>query len=90
MVTPFVGDASSMLADREILDLALRRLEPAWRAVVVMHYYLGMPLPDVAVELGIPLGTAKSRLHRSLEVMRTTLAESEMGRSLPVPGGQPA
>ena len=90
MTVPFVGDASSMLADREILDLALRRLEPAWRAVVVMHYYLGMPLPDVAVELGIPLGTAKSRLHRSLEVMRTTLAESEMGRGLPVPGGQPA
>jgi RNA polymerase sigma-70 factor (ECF subfamily) len=90
MVAPFVGDASSMLADREVLDLALRRLEPAWRAVVVMHYYLGMPLPDVAVELGIPLGTAKSRLHRSLGVMRTTLAESDTGRSVPVPGGQPA
>ena len=49
------------------------RLEPEWRAVVVLHYYLGLPLPEVADALGIPLGTAKSRLHRSLGVMRTTV-----------------
>ena len=34
-------------------------------------YFVGMPLPEVASELHIPLGTAKSRLHRSLGVMRT-------------------
>jgi RNA polymerase sigma-70 factor (ECF subfamily) len=84
--SPHVGDATSSVADRELLDTALRRLEPEWRAVVVMHYYLGMPLPDVAAELGIPLGTAKSRLHRSLGAMRTTLAEVDE-RSL-LPGGQ--
>jgi RNA polymerase sigma-70 factor (ECF subfamily) len=86
---PSVGDAASIVADREVLDQAMRRLEPEWRAVVVLHYYLGMPLPDVASELGIPLGTAKSRLHRSLGVMRTTL-EVEARDRTPVPGGQPA
>ena len=57
-----------------MLDTALRRLRPEWRAVVVLHYYLGMPLPDVAATLGIPIGTAKSRHHRSLAEMRFSIA----------------
>jgi DNA-directed RNA polymerase specialized sigma24 family protein len=32
-----------------------------------------MALPEAAASLGIPLGTAKSRLHRSLREMRVTL-----------------
>jgi RNA polymerase sigma-70 factor (ECF subfamily) len=87
---PSVGDASAELADRDLLDDALRRLTPEWRAVVVLHYYLGMPLPDVAAALRIPEGTAKSRLHRSLGAMRTTLAESGRVDREPLPGGQPA
>jgi RNA polymerase sigma-70 factor (ECF subfamily) len=90
MFTTAIGDAAAAIADRELLDQALRRLEPEWRAVVVLHFYLGMPLPDVAAELRIPLGTAKSRLHRSLGVMRTTLAEADAGESSPLRGGQPA
>jgi RNA polymerase sigma-70 factor (ECF subfamily) len=85
---PATADASSNIANRELLDEALRRLDPEWRAVVVLHFYLGMSLPDVAAELRIPLGTAKSRLHRSLGVMRTTLSESEAGELAPIPGGQ--
>ena len=69
------------------LDVALRRLDPEWRAVVVLHYFLGMPLPDVAATLGIPLGTAKSRLHRSLTAMRVAIVSDETG-PMPVPGGQ--
>ena len=61
--------------------MALRRLDPEWRAVVVLHYYLGMPLPEAAVTLGIPLGTAKSRLHRSLAAMRITI-DSDMAPEL--------
>jgi RNA polymerase sigma-70 factor (ECF subfamily) len=67
---PWVGDIASITADRELLDAALRRLQPEWRAVIVLHYYLGMPLPDVADALGIPIGTAKSRHHRSLAALR--------------------
>jgi RNA polymerase sigma-70 factor, ECF subfamily len=85
---PAIADASSNIANRELLDEALRRLDPEWRAVVVLHFYLGMSLPDVAAELRIPLGTAKSRLHRSLGVMRTTLSEAEAGELARIPGGQ--
>jgi len=63
-------DVAGSLADRDLLDAALLRLDPGHRAVVVLHYFLGMPLPEVAVSLGIPHGTARSRLHYSLARMR--------------------
>ena len=50
--SPTVADISSQIIDRDLLDRGLRALEPEWRAVVVLHYYLGMPLPDVAESLG--------------------------------------
>jgi len=84
---PATADVASTIADREQLDQALRRLDPEWRAVVVLHYFLGMPLPDVAATLGIPLGTAKSRLHRSLAAMRVTIGADELVPAA-VPGGQ--
>jgi RNA polymerase sigma-70 factor (ECF subfamily) len=71
---PTASDAAGSLADRQVLHEALARLEPGHRAVVALHYLLGMPLPDVAASLGIPLGTAKSRLHYALAAMRTTVA----------------
>ena len=74
---PAVHDMTSAVADRELLDEALKHLDPEWRAVVVLHYFLGMPLPNVAATMGIPLGTAKSRLHRSLAAMRATIAADE-------------
>jgi RNA polymerase sigma factor (sigma-70 family) len=84
-----VGDFASGIVDRDALDGALRRLDPEWRAIVVLHFYLGMPLPEVARSLGIPLGTAKSRLHRSLGVMRVAIGADEPALGATV-GGQPA
>ena len=64
---------SRPLADRDELEHGLRRLEPEHRTVLVLHYYLGLPLPDAAAAMGIPLGTAKSRLHRATQALRATL-----------------
>ena len=86
--SPSLGDMATAIADRELLDGALRHLDPEWRAVVVLHYFLGLPLPEVAVVLKIPLGTAKSRLHRSLDAMRTTIKADESRFATPIPGGQ--
>jgi RNA polymerase sigma-70 factor, ECF subfamily len=74
---PTTADLAATVADRELIEAALRHLDPEWRAVVVLYYFLGLPLPDVAATLGIPLGTAKSRLHRSLAVMRMALAADD-------------
>jgi len=82
-------DMLGSLADREFLDRALARLDPSYRAVVALHYLLGMPLPDVASALGIPLGTAKSRLNHALTVMRRTVVADRGPADIePVAGGQ--
>jgi RNA polymerase sigma-70 factor (ECF subfamily) len=81
-------DVASALADRQLLDQALARLSPGHRAVVALHYLLGMPLPDVARSLGIPLGTAKSRLHYALGAMRSTVTGEPDSGPAQVAGGQ--
>jgi RNA polymerase sigma-70 factor (ECF subfamily) len=86
--SPVTRDVAGMLADRELLDDALARLDSGHRAVVALHYLLGMPLPEVARILGIPLGTAKSRLHYALGAMRTTVTATSDPVPASVMGGQ--
>jgi RNA polymerase sigma-70 factor (ECF subfamily) len=87
--SPAVMDMAGLIADREIVDAAMRRLDEGGRAIVVLHYFLGMPLTDVAATLGIPIGTVKSRLHRALGEMRVAV-DTEPPSPSPVPGGQVA
>ena len=86
---PAVPDTVGAFVDRDLLDGALARLDPGHRAVIVLHYYLGMPLPEVAQSIGIPLGTAKSRLHYALAAMRTTVLDLPASPAR-FAGGQPA
>jgi len=58
---------------RDQLERAFRRLTVEQRAVLVFHHYLGLPLPDVAVRLGIPVGTVKSRMHHAKRALRASL-----------------
>jgi RNA polymerase sigma-70 factor (ECF subfamily) len=85
-----VPDHSHAYDERERLDEALRHLDPGHRAVVALHYLLGMPLPEVAASLGIPYGTAKSRLHYALTAMRMGAQVGAYQAAASIPGGQPA
>ena len=66
-------DAASGVAEREWVLSELDRLDTDRRAVLVLHYYLDLPLSEVAEILGIPYGTVTSRLHRGLEAMRRSI-----------------
>ena len=68
-----VGDSANALADRDQLERGFRRLPMDQRAVVVLHHYVGLPLREVAEVLGIPEGTAHSRLSRALAGLRAAL-----------------
>jgi RNA polymerase sigma-70 factor (ECF subfamily) len=70
---PTTPDGASSLADRDQLERAFRRLSPEQRAVVVMHYYLGLDLIEIAGILAIPAGTARSRLHYALIGLRAAI-----------------
>jgi RNA polymerase sigma-70 factor, ECF subfamily len=84
---PSTVDFATGLADRELLDQALAGLPPGHRAVVALHYLLGMPLPEVAASLGIPIGTAKSRLHYALAAMRISVTAEPDTAPATVAGG---
>ena len=68
-----VPDTQSASADQDEIERGVSRLDPEHRTVIVMHYYLGLPLPEAAAAMGIPLGTAKSRLHRATQALRAVL-----------------
>lgn len=69
------NDMAARLAERDLIGRELGHLPVEQRAVMVLHFFLDLPLTDVADILDIPVGTAKSRLHRGLESLRSALAE---------------
>jgi RNA polymerase sigma-70 factor (ECF subfamily) len=58
---------------REQLERGFGRLSVDHRAVVVLRLYLGLSIEETAATIGIPAGTAKSRLHYATEAMRLAL-----------------
>ena len=70
---PSSGDATDSVAVREQLDRGFKRLTIEHRAVLVLRLYLGFSLEETATTLGIPAGTAKSRLHYATLAMRDAL-----------------
>ena len=81
-------DASADVADRDFLDRALQRLEPEQRAIIVLRFFLELSLLETADALGIPLGTAKSRLHRALAQIRIRVALDDEATSAGIARGR--
>jgi RNA polymerase sigma factor (sigma-70 family) len=72
---PEVVDASADAWRRELLAGALDQLPEEQRAAVSLAYYGGQTYLQVARTLGIPEGTAKSRLRLALGRLRTLLGD---------------
>ncbi|MEA2026319.1 MAG: sigma factor-like helix-turn-helix DNA-binding protein, partial [Chloroflexota bacterium] len=81
-----ISDEYGTIIDRDQLDRAFSRQKLEHRAVLVLRYYLDMPVEEVASTLDIPLGTAKSRIHHALKSMRAALDADNR----PPRGGVPA
>ena len=74
---PAVADGARDLADRDQLEGAFRHLSVDHRAVVVLHHHYGYPLTEIAGILGIPVGTARSRLLYAVRQLRSVLDASD-------------
>jgi RNA polymerase sigma-70 factor (ECF subfamily) len=70
---PAEADVSSTFADHEQLERGFRRLKPDHRVVVVLHFYLGLTFQEIANVVGIPVGTAKSRVFYATGILRAAL-----------------
>lgn len=71
--TSMEPDVARSVAARDELEAAFRKLTPEQRAVVVLHHHLGYPITEIAATLGIPDGTARSRLHYAVRQLRAAL-----------------
>lgn len=75
-------DGLASFALRDQLESAFGHVAPDHRAILVLAYYADMPLEDVAMALSVPIGTAKSRLHRASSALRAALAADERASEL--------
>ena len=74
-------DPSREVDDRDQIDRGFRRLKPEFRAVLVIHHYLGLTYDEAAEVLGVPPGTVKSRLNRATLAMRAELEAEARSRN---------
>ena len=79
---PAVHEDLSGVEEQQTFERVFGRLSLEQRAVVVLHYYLGLTLDEVADALDVSPGTARSRLSRALKRMREILGP-ELGRAMP-------
>jgi RNA polymerase sigma-70 factor, ECF subfamily len=84
---PAAPDDLLSIADRDQLERGFRRLPPDQRAILVLHHFLGYAPSEIAETLGIPAGTARSRLYNAHRAMRAAL---EADARLTVVGGRSA
>jgi RNA polymerase sigma factor (sigma-70 family) len=85
---PTAPDASLVsVGDRDELERGFNRLPADQRAILVLRHYVGYTPSEIAHALGVPEGTARSRLHHAHRAMRAAL-DAE-GR-LSVAGGHSA
>ncbi|MGI9284984.1 MAG: RNA polymerase sigma factor [Pseudomonadales bacterium] len=71
------------LAER--LHVALQKLPPERRIMVVLHDIHGYSMPELATMLNLPLGTIKSRLHRARAALRLELNWEPLDEQLRLP-----
>ena len=55
---------------------AIGKLKPDYREVILLHYYQGQEIRDIAQILGAPEGTVASRLSRGRKLLGAILKET--------------
>lgn len=67
------GVEQSLLSWR--VEEAMRRIDGSHRRILVETHYRGRPYAEVAIELGVPEGTVKSRVYDALRALDAALEE---------------
>ena len=80
MPEPPAVDETERMLDGWLVGDALAALTLEHREVIVRAYYGGRSVAEIAVELTIPEGTVKSRMHYGLRALRLALQEKGVTR----------
>lgn len=71
------GDHAGDADDRHVLGAAIEALSPDDRVVVALRFYHDLRVEDIAIRLGVPAGTVKSRLHRALKRLHEAIEPAD-------------
>ena len=72
---PSTSDETDRVLRLMTVTDALRTLSQSHREILVETYFRGRTVPEAAEALGLPLGTAKSRVYYALRALRTALQQ---------------
>jgi RNA polymerase sigma-70 factor (ECF subfamily) len=76
------ADEIRAVADRDALERGFSRITPEQRAVLVLQHYAGLSQAEIADVIGVPIGTAGSRLHYAARALRAAIeADSRLGNT---------
>ena len=70
------GDPDDVLAATTLsadIQAALRTLPEDFRVAVVLCDVVGLQYDEIADDLGVPIGTVRSRIHRGRSLLRKAL-----------------
>ena len=67
-------DALGLREQRGLLDQALASLPEEWRRAFTLTEIEGLQYAEAAVLEGVPIGTIRSRVHRSRKILQRTLS----------------
>lgn len=76
-VPPSIEDELLAAERDENVRLALAKLSPEQQAIIRLSYYIEKSQTEIASELGIPLGTVKSRIRLAMNRLRAVLDEDQ-------------
>jgi RNA polymerase sigma-70 factor (ECF subfamily) len=67
------ADPFASLLARDAVLRALSTLPPEQRIALILRFWADLPIDAVADRLGVPAGTAKSRLHYAVQALRIAM-----------------
>lgn len=71
------GDFRDGIEARDVVGPAFRRLTHDQRAIVALHYAAGLSIRECGEVVGVPEGTAKSRLSAALHALRLEIGRAD-------------
>jgi RNA polymerase sigma-70 factor (ECF subfamily) len=71
------GDVPPLGVEELAMGEALRTIPARQRVAIVLHHVVGLPVTEIAVEMGVPAGTVRSWLARGRAALARTLTDDE-------------
>ncbi len=76
---PSEAETVEQREEKAELMRAIHRLPPSFRETILLHYYQGLGIAEIAKMLNLPEGTISSRLSRARKKLQTLLKEEATG-----------